>query len=175
MPLDGSQICGRMAQNSHAYGALGRFRPRLQNHGRQLHGNGLVGVQETVDILDNIKFGTEAPRRVFEAEERKSLGKKLIEHMDYVYNNMGSIERGVLDPGKETVKIEKEVSAAERRACKRFDLVGKAPNEFLHDTLKQVYNSKKWAKTFAPILAGTFGLTLLAQFFFGKKDHDIKA
>lgn len=131
--------------------------------------------QETVDILDAIKVGEDAPRRVFEGEGRKPLGKKLMEHMDYVHNNMGSIERGVLDKGKETVKVDNMVSEAERRACKRFNLLGKAPNDFLHDTLKQVYNSRKWMKTFAPILAGTFGLTLLAQFFFGKKDKDIKA
>ena len=134
---------------------------------------GNASAQETVDILDSIKMGGEAPRRVF--EDNKSLGQKLMEHMDYVHNNMGSIERGILDKGKETIKVDNIVSEAERRASKRFNLLGKAPNDFLHDTLKQVYNSRKWMKTFAPILAGTFGLTLLAQFFFGKKDKDIKA
>ncbi len=134
-----------------------------------------MGIQATVDILDGIKVGSDAPRRVFEGVERKSLGQKLLEHMDYVYNNLGSIERGVLDPGKETAKVEKTVSQAERRASSRFNLLSKAPNDLLHDTLKQVYNSKKWTKTFAPILGGTFALTLLAQFFFGKKDPDIKA
>ena len=62
-----------------------------------------------------------------------------------------------------------------RKACKRFDLLGKTVTDFMHDTLKQKYNSNKWMKTFAPVLAATFGVTLLAQFFFGKKDADIKA
>ena len=56
-----------------------------------------------------------------------------------------------------------------------FDLLGKTTNDFFHDTIKQVSNSKKWMKTFAPILGGTFLATVAAQFFFGKKDPDIKA
>ena len=133
--------------------------------------------EETVKILDGIKSSSEPtlhPRRVFEGMERRPLGQKLKEHMNQVYESLGSISRGVVEEYKETVKVG-SVSQAEQRACKRFDLLGKAPSELLHDAMKQKFNSNKWMKIFAPILGVTFGTTLLAQFFFGKKDPDIKA
>lgn len=134
--------------------------------------------ESTIGILDNVKSPTDStlePRRVFEGVERKSLGQKLKEHMNQMYNSFGSIERGVLQQGTERAKVDGGVSIADARASKRFDLLGKAPNDLLHDTLKQKFNSKKWLKTFAPILGVTYGLTVLAQFFFGKKDPDVKA
>ena len=133
--------------------------------------------EETVKILDDIKSSSEPtlhPRRVFEGMERRPLGQKLKEHMNQVYESLGSITRGVVEESKEAVKVG-GVSAAEQRACKRFDLLGKAPSEMIHDAMKQKFNSNKWMKIFAPILGVTFGATLLAQFFFGKKDPDIKA
>lgn len=134
--------------------------------------------EDTIRILDDIKVQhgeeLEAPRRVFDGAENKSLGQKLKEHMNQVYNSMGSIERKIVG-GAERVKADGGVSISDQRACKRFDLLGKATSDFFHDTVKQMYNSNKWMKTFAPILAGTFALTVAAQFFFGKKDDDIKA
>ncbi|MCR5265042.1 MAG: hypothetical protein K6E29_00430 [Cyanobacteria bacterium RUI128] len=133
---------------------------------------------ETIAILDGVKESkdsTLSPRRVFEAAERRPLGQKLREHMNQVYSSLGSIERGIVDEGRESVLVNGGVSKAEGRACKRFDLLSKATSELFHDSVKQIYNSRKWMKTFAPILGITTGVTLLAQFFFGKKDPDIKA
>ena len=133
---------------------------------------------KTLGILDGIKDGEKSslnPRRVFEPAERRKLGAKMQEHMNQLYSSMGSIARGIVDETRETVNVRSGVSLADERACKRFDLLGKATSELFHDTIKQAYNSRKWMKTFAPILGITTGITLLAQFFFGKKDPDIKA
>lgn len=133
---------------------------------------------DTIKILDSIKSEKDSqlfPRRVFEGVERRPLGQKLQEHMNQVYNSLGSITRGILNPGQEKAIVNGGVSIADQRAAKRFDLLGKATSELFHDTIKQAYNSKKWMKTFAPILGITTAVTVLAQFFFGKKDPDIKA
>ncbi len=151
------------------------YRP---NNGSEWNANWSSVTESTIGILDNVKSPTDstlAPRRVFEGVERKSLGQKLKEHMNQMYNSFGSIERGVLQMGTERAKVDGGVSIADARASKRFDLLGKAPTDLLHDTLKQKFNSNKWLKTFAPILGVTYGVTLLAQFFFGKKDPDVKA
>jgi hypothetical protein len=151
------------------------YRP---NNGKEWNYNWSSVTESTIGILDNVKSPTDstlAPRRVFEGVERKSLGQKLKEHMNQMYNSFGSIERGVIQTGTERAKVDGGVSIADARASKRFDLLGKAPTDLLHDTLKQKFNSGKWLKTFAPILGVTYGVTLLAQFFFGKKDPDVKA
>lgn len=134
--------------------------------------------EDTVRTLDNVtvKVGNEekVPRRVFENAERKPLGQKLKEYMNMMYNSFGSIERKVIETG-DALRIEGGVNASEARASRRFDLLGKAPSDLLHDTLKQKYNTNKWTKMFAPVLAATFAVTVGAQFLFGKKDPDIKA
>ncbi len=133
---------------------------------------------KTVDILNSVKLdenSTLSPRRVFDSRERIPLGQKLQEHMNQMYNSFGSIARKPLKAHKEYAKIDTGFGGAEARACKRFDLLGKTVTDFVHDTLKQKANSNKWVKAFAPILATTFGITLVSQFFFGKKDPDIKA
>lgn len=133
--------------------------------------------EATVEILDSIKSSTNPdkyPRRVFDDTPRVKLGQKLKAHMNQVYNSLGSIEREIVGNDNEKIKVG-GFSASTKRARKRFDVLGKAPSDFFHDAIKQKYNSSKWMKMFAPVLAGTFGVTLLAQFFFGKKDADIKA
>jgi len=130
---------------------------------------------ETFTLLNGIK-GSEgqAPRRVFDGAERKPLGQKMMEHMNQMYNSFGSIVRKITQ-NNESMLVNGGVSKADARASKRFDLLGKTPADFLHDTLKQKANTNKWMKIFAPVLAATFAVTVGAQFFFGKKDSDIKA
>ena len=150
------------------------YRP---NEGNVWNANWNQSTENTIKILDSVKSGSDStlsPRRVFEGVERKPLGQKLKEHMNQLYNSLGSTERGVLETGREPLKVG-GVSPADARACERFDLLGKTVTDFFHDTIKQKANSKKWMKIFAPILAATYGVTVLAQFFFGKKDSDIKA
>lgn len=50
----------------------------------------------------------------------------------------------------------------------KFLKVGMTPEEMLHKTIKETYNTKKWLKTFGTIGAVLLGSTVLAQFFFGK-------
>ncbi|MBE7709808.1 MAG: hypothetical protein E7Z93_05095 [Cyanobacteria bacterium SIG32] len=50
----------------------------------------------------------------------------------------------------------------------KFLRVGMAPDQMLHGTIKEVFNTRQWLKTFGGIGAGLLGLTVLAQFFFGK-------
>lgn len=151
------------------------YRP---NHGNAWNEGWNESTEKTIGILDKVMSSTEPeklPRRVFESEERRALGQKFREHMNQTFNSLGSIVRGVVEEKKERILIDGGVSKSDKRACKRFDLLGKAPSELLNDALKQKYNSNKWMKIFAPILGVTFGATVLAQFFFGKKDPDIKA
>ncbi|GEM_PF-3078462 len=143
--------------------------------------------RKTFGKLDEIKINGEAPRRV--GEGRKGLGLKLKNQMNELYNNLGTIFRDI-KKGTNNSKENNDYSMIEKimvkgdclrdahdapKANDVFDLLGKTTNDFFHDTIKQVSNSKKWMKTFAPILGGTFLATVAAQFFFGKKDPDIKA
>ena len=50
----------------------------------------------------------------------------------------------------------------------KFLKVGMTPEEMLHKTIKETFNTKKWLKTFGSIGAALLGVTVLAQFFFGK-------
>lgn len=51
---------------------------------------------------------------------------------------------------------------------KQFLRMGMAPDQMLHSTAKELFNTKSWLKMFGGFGLGLFGVTLLAQFFFGK-------
>ena len=91
-----------------------------------------------------------------------------------MYASMGSIQREIVK-GEESILTDASVGAKDARACERFDLLGKSLTDMFHDTVKQKSNSAKWMKTFAPALGILYGVTVLSQIFFGKKDPDIKA
>lgn len=46
--------------------------------------------------------------------------------------------------------------------------IGMTPEQFIHNPVKQIYNTRKWLKMFGGIGAGLLGITVLSQFFFGK-------
>ena len=50
----------------------------------------------------------------------------------------------------------------------KFLITGNAIDELVHKTFQQRYNNKKWFKIFGGFGAGLLGVTILAQFFFGK-------
>ena len=50
----------------------------------------------------------------------------------------------------------------------KFLRVGMAPDQMLHGTIKEVFNTRQWLKTFGGIGAALLGITVLSQFFFGK-------
>ena len=50
----------------------------------------------------------------------------------------------------------------------KFLRVGMAPDQMLHGTVKEVFNTRQWLKTFGGVGAALLGVTVLAQFFFGK-------
>ncbi len=50
----------------------------------------------------------------------------------------------------------------------KFLLMGSSPNEMLHKWANNSFNSGKWFKVFGKLGAGLIGVTLLAQFFFGR-------
>lgn len=130
--------------------------------------------ESTIELLNReVKSSTGGePLRVFEGT--KAFGRKLKEHMNHMFNTLGSIERKVYQ-GHESLKVGLGAAAKDAKASAIFDLVGKTPSEMFFDTAKQKFNTAKWMKTFKPILGITVAGTLLAQFFFGKKDPDIKA
>ncbi len=55
----------------------------------------------------------------------------------------------------------------------RFKLQGKNPVELLNQGFKNSYNSNKWLRTFGGLFTCVLGFSILAQFFFGKKDSTI--
>ena len=130
--------------------------------------------EETIELLNReVKSSTGGePVRVFEGT--KAFGRKLKEHMNHMFNTLGNIERKVYQ-GHESLKVGLGAAAKDSKASAIFDLVGKTPSGMFFDTAKQKCNTAKWMKTFKPILGVTVAGTLLAQFFFGKKDPDIKA
>ena len=50
----------------------------------------------------------------------------------------------------------------------KFLLLGVAPDEMFTKTIQQNYNTQKWVKTFGTVGAVLTGLTVAAQFLFGK-------
>lgn len=50
----------------------------------------------------------------------------------------------------------------------KFLKVGMTPEAMLHKTIQETFNTKKWLKTFGGIGAALLGVTVMAQFFFGK-------
>lgn len=50
----------------------------------------------------------------------------------------------------------------------KFLKVGMTPEQMLHKTIKETYNTRKWLKMFGGFGAGLLAVTVLAQFFFGK-------
>ena len=56
----------------------------------------------------------------------------------------------------------------------KFLLTGIAPDELIFKTGQQLYNNKKWLKMFGGFGAALLGLTVFAQFFFGKMKNPTK-
>lgn len=50
----------------------------------------------------------------------------------------------------------------------KFLRVGMAPDQMLQGTVKEMFNTKQWLKTFGGVGAALLGVTVLAQFFFGR-------
>ena len=50
----------------------------------------------------------------------------------------------------------------------KFLRMGMAPDQMLHNVIKETFNTRKWLKMFGGFGAGLLGVTVLAQFFFGK-------
>ena len=57
----------------------------------------------------------------------------------------------------------------------KFLLTGMATNDYFYNAIQESFNSNKWLKTFAGFGAGLLGVTVLAQFFFGKMKNPEKA
>jgi hypothetical protein len=56
----------------------------------------------------------------------------------------------------------------------KFLLTGIAPDELFFKAGQQAYNTRKWLKMFGGFGAGLLGVTVLAQFFFGKMKNPQK-
>ena len=161
-----------LTNNKNYFKALYRavFNPKVKDGEREILA---PFIQETVDILNGVKIKNNVPRRALEGQQRVPLGQKMVEHMAYIYKGLGSIARAVRDDC-EVVNVGEGLKGSESLAYKRFDMIGKATSKFFHDTITQKANTKKWVKTFAPILGITYLATVGAQFLFGGKDKDIK-
>ena len=146
------------------------FRPTATHDGAEI----APFVKKTVETLNKIKVNGKDPCRALEERETIPFGNKLVEHMNYLFNGLGSISRSIVDDC-EIVKTGQHLGNDAALPTNIFDMIGKSTNKFFHDTIIQKANNKKWMKTFAPILGVTFAATVGAQFLFGKKDSDIQA
>ena len=55
----------------------------------------------------------------------------------------------------------------------RYKAQGKTPLELLNQGVKKSYNSNKWLRAFGGLFIGVLGVSVISQFFFGKKDATI--
>ena len=63
--------------------------------------------------------------------------------------------------------IEKRIST-----YANFLRTGMAPDKMFHSVIKETFNTRKWLKIFGGFGAALLGVTVLAQFFFGKMKAD---
>ena len=59
-------------------------------------------------------------------------------------------------------------SASSASSYTKFLKVGMTPEQMLHKTVKEAFNTKKWLKIFGSVGGTLLGLTVLFQFFFGR-------
>ena len=54
-------------------------------------------------------------------------------------------------------------------------MIGCSPEQMLSNTVKQMFNTRKWLKIFGGFALGLFAVTVVSQFFFGKMEDRRKA
>ena len=125
---------------------------------------------ELTDIPGDKYFYQDAMRLMYEGDmhpdtmavlKESSIKEEVLKYRDVVLEKLGG-ERYFAKP-RHLIR-EANTTGSDIK----FLLTGIAPDELIFKTGQQLYNSKKWLKIFGGFGAALLGVTVLAQFFFGK-------
>lgn len=128
-----------------------------------LFGNGGLS-KEAATALDTITMGT---KKVGESVERITMKNFFT---DYKVSMIGKVVNAY-----NYFKPHHNLGSDWRAGTmERFLMVGVTPDELMEKLFKQSFNTNKWVKTFGVAGAALLGVTVGAQFFFGKLDPNQK-
>lgn len=109
----------------------------------------------------NFMYNSPMDKDTVEAIKKAGIEKDINKYNSEVYNKIGSADY-FTKPNHKTTGDQGASSEY------KFLLLGVAPDEMMTKTVQQSYNSQKWGKTFGTVGAVLTGLTVAAQFLFGK-------
>lgn len=109
----------------------------------------------------NFMYNSPMDKDTVEAIKKVGIEKDVNKYNSEVYNKIGSADY-FTKPNHKTTGDQGASSEY------KFLLLGVAPDEMMTKTVQQSYNSQKWGKTFGTVGAVLTGLTVAAQFLFGK-------
>lgn len=109
----------------------------------------------------NFMYNSPMDKDTVEAIKKAGIEEDVNKYNSEVYNKIGSADY-FTKPNHKTTGDQGASSEY------KFLLLGVAPDEMMTKTVQQSYNSQKWGKTFGTVGAVLTGLTIAAQFLFGK-------
>lgn len=109
----------------------------------------------------NFMYNSPMDKDTVEAIKKAGIEEDVNKYNSEVYNKIGSADY-FTKPNHKTTGVQGASSEY------KFLLLGVAPDEMMTKTVQQSYNSQKWGKTFGTVGAVLTGLTVAAQFLFGK-------
>ena len=126
-----------------------------------------------IDITNDKSFFSEVMKLLFENDVHSSSDKILSDVLMDKKAAFNQYRQAVLDEVGEYSYFVKQYHKVHGKgeagtAFTRFLRVGMSPDQMLQGTAKSVFNTRKWLKMFGGFGAGLLGVTVLAQFFFGK-------
>ncbi len=126
--------------------------------------------ENKIEIPNDKMFYTEVMKLMYENQSHPDSEKILSEHL--LNNNFKKYKKEFIDIiGKDEYfarPYHKFAGYSTGTSYTKFLKVGMAPDKMLHETIKELFNTRQWLKTFGKFGAGLLGFTVLAQFFFGK-------
>ena len=109
----------------------------------------------------NFMYNSKMDNKTVEALEKAGLKDQINTYNNEVFTKIGGADY-FTKPNHKTTGDQGASSEY------KFLLLGVAPDEMMTKTVQQTYNSKKWGNTFGTVGAVLTGLTVAAQFLFGK-------
>lgn len=109
----------------------------------------------------NYMYNSQMDKTTVEALKKAGIEQKINTYNNEVYTKIGGADYF-------TKPNHKTTGDAGASSEYKFLLLGVAPDEMMTKTVQQSYNSKKWGNTFGTVGAVLTGLTVAAQFLFGK-------
>ena len=109
----------------------------------------------------NFMYNSPMDKDTVEAIKKAGIEEDVNKYNSEVYNKIGSADY-FTKPNHKTTGDQGASSEY------KFLLLGVAPDVMMTKTVQQSYNSQKWGKTFGTVGAVLTGLTVAAQFLFGK-------